>query len=234
MFFIVILLRGTMSTFTKFITITSTALLMAAPLYASARGDLDPENAPLKWKLVYRPHLNSDKGKIEWSISGLANPSKGTVDLSACGDNTASSLRITTDLSNFFAVEKKNPKVNILIASHFLIKKYIFTTAIQFAQLLEDWNKDKAPVGIFWRWSGEDDLSRFDYLTSATLLDVASKNLYENWCASCPARPSHLFLCAPNGAYVPWHERRLSELYHIHHVTMFVVHTYYTHFMFAF
>ena len=322
MFFIVILLRGTMSTFTKFITITSTALLMAAPLYASHRddldrenaagvqattqlpmtidGDIDPENAAgvqatpqlqitlygivkvikkqililasqytnpdvlrcvckewreiidedtpsnsqdgphsyasigpcwkewmkaswsvtleneaicqtfLNGKLVYRPNPDSDEGMIKLSISDFANPLKGTFGF------TARSLRITTDLSVFFAVENENPKVNILIAPRFLINKYISTTATQFAQILEHWDKDMAPVGIFWRWSGDEDLSRFDYLTSGTLDDIASNNLYENWRAGraagwgedCPpvAVSARLaFAGAPRGFFESFH-----------------------------
>ncbi len=144
----------------------------------------------LNGELVYRPDPHSYKGMIKLKILDFAHPFKGTFDLSACGD-TASYFRITKNLSDFFAVENENPKGNILIAPRFLIDKYISTTATQFAQILERWNKDKAPVGIFWRWSDVKNLSLFDYLTSATLSDIASKNLYDNWRAARSAAPIH-------------------------------------------
>ncbi|MBA3813675.1 MAG: hypothetical protein H0X26_04175, partial [Alphaproteobacteria bacterium] len=43
------------------------------------------------------------------------------------------------------------------------------------------WKEDTAPVGIFWRWGHWNNLTWYDHLTTASLDDISSKNLYENW-----------------------------------------------------
>ncbi|MBA3814719.1 MAG: hypothetical protein H0X26_09635, partial [Alphaproteobacteria bacterium] len=46
------------------------------------------------------------------------------------------------------------------------------------------WKEDTAPVGIFWRWGHWNNLTWYDHLTTASLDDISSKNLYENRCVS--------------------------------------------------
>ncbi len=256
-----------MNTFTEFIIITSTALLMAAPLYASDKNKFDDvqrtqikltldgisadnkeqifilagqqtnpgnlrlvckeweeiitkgtiansQDANLKYsnigpvwkdcmnawwdtwgvvtsedqkvfdtffkgKLVYKCDPGSDKGKIELLFSKFANPFNGEFDLSGCG-NAYPDLRITTNPSVFFSVENKVKfaTINILIAPHYLVNKYISTTTKPFECIMKNWNKDIAPVGIFWRiscWVRKD----FDYLTTKSMEWITSKKLNE-------------------------------------------------------
>lgn len=266
-----------MRIFTRFITITSTALLMAAPLYASdisedleqpqptqlayfdyvpdeikneifisavkagvnpdvLRGvcknwrsivpaflskkvndsDFNYHEAELKvqrymqamWgvkteedKKTFETILNGklvwqapgpDANKIELPFSDFPNPFKCTFNLSDCG-KAAKYLTITQNLETFFAVETENPKLHVLITTHFWIEKYISTTPSTFASPLVDildelWDKGKAPIGIFWRWSGENDLQCIDYLASHPLQDIMSKNIYKCYIDSWTCR----------------------------------------------
>ncbi len=264
-----------MNTFTKFITITSTALLMAAPLYASETTEKLPEtrktstqvspihladvvvnddvfyvigkklaclealdndnkidsspgnlaklgyklalltknwiiniamtgmqvNTPL-WKtlhgiktqedeaifkifsngkLVYKPNENNNEGKIELLFSEFANPFNGVFDLSNCGD-VSQYLRITTNPSIFFALEEdRNATLNILIAPHYLINKFLSTSAQPFAGIMPDWEKATAPVGIFWRMSTWADKNNYDYLTTKSIEWLSGHDLEQAW-----------------------------------------------------
>ena len=42
-------------------------------------------------------------------------------------------------------------------------------------------NPDKSPVVLLWRWGNDDNLTRVDSLTDATMSQISSRNLYENW-----------------------------------------------------
>jgi len=135
----------------------------------------------LEGKLVYKPDPNSDARKKEFRIRDFVNPFGGTFPLSACGE-TDNFSQFTTDPSVFFAIDDENSKVNILIAPHFLINRYISTTTNAFTAMIGtimgNWDKDK-PVGIFWRW-GLFDATDFDYLSSSSLDEISSRNMWEN------------------------------------------------------
>jgi hypothetical protein len=134
----------------------------------------------LNGKLVYRPIPGSDAGTIEFKISDFLHPFKGTFNISLCGD-TAKYLTITTDPAVFFQINQKNPTCHILIAPHFLIKKYITSSTKSFMPIMNGWDATKAPVGIFWRWCGYDDLSWYDHGSSSSSAVISSKDLFENW-----------------------------------------------------
>lgn len=141
----------------------------------------------LNGKLVYRPTPGSDEGKIELKISDFPNPFKGTFGLSQCG-STINFLTITTDPSTFFKIDKEHPKLNILFAPYFLIKKHITSSAKPFEGIMTDWDKTAAPIGIFWRWGGDDNLTQFEYLVTSSSSVISTKNLFENWLARAPVR----------------------------------------------
>jgi predicted solute-binding protein len=48
------------------------------------------------------------------------------------------------------------------------------------ASLMAGWHADLAPVGMFWRWGNDKNLTWVNYLTTATMKAISSKNLYEN------------------------------------------------------
>ncbi len=240
-----------MSTFTKYITITSTALLMAAPLYASQqespellpeiKAKIIPDSIPgnknptalacvnkdwnkvftyenqvnrptwkalwkalhgietpedekafqifLNGKLVYKPNENNDEGKIEWLFSKLEKLHNGVFDFSKLGE-IYNYLRITTSISTFFEVEDvNNYKLNVIIVPHYLINKFISTTAKQFAGIMPSWDKDTAPVGIFWRMSCWKDILGFYYLTTESIAELSDKNMYEKSRAAVSTLP---------------------------------------------
>ncbi|MBA3814764.1 MAG: hypothetical protein H0X26_09865 [Alphaproteobacteria bacterium] len=106
----------------------------------------------------------------------------GTFDLSTCG-NTGQSLVITESIDRFFKVGKANKdKKVILIALRHLFEQEINTLPDQkFASHITAWDADKAPVGMFWRHGNDENLARVDYLTTAGMSEISSRNLYENW-----------------------------------------------------
>ncbi len=132
--------------------------------------------------LQYRPDPNSDEDMIEFPISSLMNPLNGTFDLSGCGD-AAEHLVITTSLSDFF-----DAHLNKIVIGIFPQK--IATTASPFKDIMGNWDKNLAPVGIFWRWSGWNDLTWYDYLTLSDLEDISSRNLFKNWVCARRWRPT--------------------------------------------
>jgi hypothetical protein len=110
---------------------------------------------------------------------------EGTFDLSACG-NTGQYLIITTSMDRFFKIEGGNKdKTVILVTPRSLVEQGINTSPSHpFAAHMAGWNADKASVGMFWRWGNDMDLSWVDYLTTSSMTNISSKNLYENWRAS--------------------------------------------------
>ncbi len=253
-----------MSTFTKFITITSTALLMAAPLYASDTTEklsetrktssqveflstvliddvcfiigeklacleaLDKDNkidsssgnlaklgdklalltekwkdiaqkgmisnTPLwktlhgvtpedeaifqifsKAKLVYKPNVNNDEGKIELLFSKFVNLHNGVFDLSKC-DEADKYLRFTTNPSIFFALEEaNNAKLNIFMAPHYLINKFITTAAKPFDGIIHNWKKATVPIAFFLRMSSWTNAAYFYYLTTKSVEQLSNE-----------------------------------------------------------
>lgn len=161
----------------------------------------------LNGKLVYRPTPGSDEGKIELKISDFLNPFKGTFNLSSC-DYTSQYLTITTDPSVFF--KRDTDKLNMLIAPHFLIHKYISTTTKPFENIMAKWKKDTAPVAIFWRCGSDDDLTWFDYLVSSSSSIMSSRNLYENWLSSVACAGSERAASGPRA----W-QNDLSDNVHV-------------------
>ena len=125
----------------------------------------------LKGALVYRPTPGSDAGKIELPIGALANPLKGTFDLSRCGD-TGNYLSIATGYRKGKNPQNKD-KVEIWIAPRFMIEKELATTAGHFKEIMGKWNKERAPVGLFWTWGNwESGEASMDYLTDNSFARV--------------------------------------------------------------
>ncbi len=235
-----------MSTFTKYITITSTALLMAAPLYASQQespelpleikvriiplsipGNKNPtalacvnkdwnqafekeSEAPSEgqahrptWKalhgietledekafqiflngnLVFKPNKENDEGKIEFPFSKIPTTlHNGVFDLLGCGD-AYKDIRITTSISTFFEVESyNNAKLNILLAPHYFINKFISTTAKPFERIMNTWDKNIASVGIFFKMSDWES-DAYYYLTTQCVDILSGKNMFDLLC----------------------------------------------------
>jgi hypothetical protein len=148
------------------------------PIYHSIPR-LDESQRFLNGKLTYTDPKTNEV------TQELKIPFKGTFDLSQCGD-IANYITITTDPSVFFAIDKANPRLNILIAPHFLIKALSEDEVFQpFVQgILGQWDNRVAPIGIFWRMSTKENLPYYDYLITATVHEITSRNLYENWLRS--------------------------------------------------
>lgn len=133
----------------------------------------------LNGRLVYKPDSKSDNGKIVFKILDFLPSPFGTFNLSQCG-NTAECLMITTDPSVFFEIDETDPKFKILIGSKFLIQRFKNTHTSRFAAILDNWDNDKAPIGLFW--TGADyELSSYDYLVSSPMVEMSSRHLYQNW-----------------------------------------------------
>nr|MBA3814887.1 hypothetical protein [Alphaproteobacteria bacterium] len=127
--------------------------------------------------LVFKPNPKKDDGMKSFKISTTLF--KGPLDLSECGD-VVNNLVITTDPAVFFDKDHYKDKFLILMTIRSMIEKKINSTAWLLKWIMNDWKEDTAPVGIFWRWGHWNNLTWYDHLTTASLDDISSKNLYEN------------------------------------------------------
>lgn len=133
----------------------------------------------LNGTLIYRPDPQSDAGMITLKISDLTNPLEGTFDVLPCGD-MGKYLSISTGYRKGMKSENKD-KLEIWLTPRFMIEKKLKSSASHFKPIMGNWKEETAPIGILWSWGAWEDLSCYDYLTSAPPTDISSKNLYENW-----------------------------------------------------
>ncbi len=151
--------------------------------YIKAWHGVTPQNEKtseqfLNGALIYRPVHTSEECNISIKFSASIAPFNKMFNLSKCGD-ADKDLVITTDPSVFFS--EREDKIVILITLHSLAKKKLDTTCAPFKPIMKGWNEGTAPVGLFWRLGGWADLTWYDYLTSSSLSDISSRNLFENW-----------------------------------------------------
>lgn len=154
----------------------------------------------LKGVLIYRPHEESDEGKIEMPIAELANPLEGTFDLSLCGD-AGKYLSIATG----YRKGKKNEnayKVEVWLTPLFLIENELQGPASHFTGIMGSWDARTAPFGAFFTWGGWNDLGYYDYVTHLSSADLSSNNFYEIW------RAAH---SASRTIYHPSNNRQISQ-----------------------
>lgn len=144
----------------------------------------------LDGKLIYRPIPESDEGMIEMKISDLANPLAGTFDLSKCGEEACKYLSISTGYRKEIEPENAD-KMEIWIAPWCLIKKRLSTTAGHFQDIMDNWNEETAPVGIFFTWGGWEHLDWYDYFTSEDLEFISNNNLHEAFLLGRRQRTPH-------------------------------------------
>jgi hypothetical protein len=144
----------------------------------------------LRGKLIYKPDPKSDAGRIEIPFSSCVDPStlEGTFDLSRCGDmgkyvSIATGCRLKKNLAN-------DMKREIWLVPRFLVEH----SHNSFKNIIDKWPQN-CPVGIFWVWGSWDNLDWYDYLTNASIDDIISKDLYENWrqgrCVPTTARSAY-------------------------------------------
>lgn len=144
---------------------------------------LSPQNEEVFWSLVKKGNLIHTDPKTRKEtvlpISALPNPLEGEFDLSKCGD-TGQYLSINMGYRN--KMNSKNAKkVEIWVAPRFLIEKELNANASHFQPIMDTWEQEQAPVGMFWTWGGWDKLDWYDYLTSSTTDELSKINLLENW-----------------------------------------------------
>ncbi|MBP6986177.1 MAG: hypothetical protein KBB83_06280 [Alphaproteobacteria bacterium] len=138
---------------------------------------------PRRFKNGVLRYTPEDGGAVvELKFSDLANPFCGTFDLSKCG-NRSQHVRITTSVEEFFKVRGENEDKMVFLTCPF----HVIEQAIQsnpdhpFSKVLSNWDKSKAPIGMFWRMGNWVDTILFDYLESVSMKELSEKNLYENW-----------------------------------------------------
>jgi hypothetical protein len=94
-------------------------------------------------------------------------------------------LVITHNTQRFFEVG--GSKTHILIATKAMIaagmKSMLMSVELKakLDEVMTQWDKTVAPIGIFWRYSNSEDLTWFAYLITQDLSSISSINLYENW-----------------------------------------------------
>lgn len=128
----------------------------------------------LNGKLIYKPKVDSDEGKIEMRIADLVNPLESEFDLSACGD-AGQYLSINTGYRKGQIPENAN-KVEIWFVPKFLVERDLNTTAGHFRDIMGQWT---APIGIFWTRGNWDNLGWYDYLVNEDPKILSNGNLYD-------------------------------------------------------
>jgi hypothetical protein len=103
----------------------------------------------------------------------------GTFDLSKCGD-AGKYLVITENIARFFNVGEDKTLVGIM-PCHRVLQEIKDLPEHPFFPLKATLDPDKASVLLFWRDGDNTNLKRFDYLITASVRDISSRNLYENW-----------------------------------------------------
>lgn len=153
---------------------------------------ITPEN-----EQVYRALFNStlecrknptDKDPAyKLSFDQLTNLSVRSLDLPA-GIDASEHLLITDKLQQFFEVAGN--KIHILIATKSMISQRMKSMMMSkepkgsinvLKNIMTKWKDSVAPVGILWRWSGDNNLTRFDFLVTLDLSAISSMSLYDNW-----------------------------------------------------
>jgi|GEM_PF-4097500 len=130
-------------------------------------------------ELLFDPQ--SGESPLQRTISELTTLFKGPLDLCWCGDG-AKGLIVTTDPLVFFDRENYEGHLLVLITMRSLINKKLHSIATSFKPLMDGWNEDRAPFGIFWRMGEWKNLSWCFSRTDVGPDDISSKNLYEHWC----------------------------------------------------
>ncbi len=106
----------------------------------------------------------------------------GTFNLSICED-ASNYLVITINSDRFFEIggENRDKAVTGIVPYHWIEQIIKSKPDHPLASFMAGWDPDIAPVGMFWRWGTDKDLTWVDYHTTATMNEISSKNLYENW-----------------------------------------------------
>jgi hypothetical protein len=140
--------------------------------------DVTHINPVLDGKLIYTPNNGE---KATFNIKDLVE-TNGCIDLSnnIFGD-TSKYFLITTDLEEFFRIDKKTGKLVMLIAPRFLIEEKIGSSAKPFEPIMANWKEEQAPIGIFWRMENWDNLREYDYITSENVTAISNINMFRCW-----------------------------------------------------
>ena len=75
----------------------------------------------------------------------------------------------------------------------------------QWASSGNRWDATKAPIGIFWTWSGDGDLLTCDYLVSESMDELASENLFEKRQKSVDSLTLYLFTSSSHEVSAKFH-----------------------------
>jgi hypothetical protein len=86
-------------------------------------------------------------------------------------------------MNQFFKVREENENKTVIgiMPCYRILQEIKDSPKHPFFPLMATLDPDKASVILFWRWGNDTNLTWFDYLTTASVDDISSKNLYENW-----------------------------------------------------
>lgn len=137
------------------------------------------KNPILEGSLIYTKQF--DRQQFTFKIKDLVK--EETLDFSGPDfEGISKSLVITTDPTRFFLTKGENTdKVVTLIAPWSLIKEKIGSTTASFLPIMDSWDANIAPIGIFWRSGNWEKPQWYDYLTNIKIDEINSKNLGELW-----------------------------------------------------
>ena len=128
--------------------------------------------------LVYKPNQDSDEGMVRLPIRNLANPLKGTFDLSECGD-IGKYISISTGYREAENPENKD-KIEMWLAPRFLVEAKLDGSARHLKEIFGDWVEGNA-MGIFWTRGSWEYMEWYDYLVTKDLNEISASNFYDLW-----------------------------------------------------
>jgi hypothetical protein len=131
--------------------------------------------------LLYKPNPGKDDytNAISFPIRRLLIPLDGIFDLSQCGD-AGEFLSIATGYRKG-RTDKNNDKVEIWLAPRFQIEKKLESSAAHFLPIMNGWNEDLAPVGMFFTAGDWDRLDWYNHLVDQDLDSISACNFLANW-----------------------------------------------------
>jgi hypothetical protein len=121
-------------------------------------------------------------------------------DLDLPTDINASKYLVITDKTQRF-FEAGGSKSHILIATKSMISARMKSMKMsdelkaRLDGIMMNWNDSSFPVGIFWRWSNDDNLAWFDSLIAQDLTAISSRNIVENWLKAWQCGAVHFPVC---------------------------------------
>lgn len=130
-------------------------------------------------------YKQSDGQSLRFIMKDIFKASVAFLNVKIFGDK-ANDLIITDDPEQFFHIDINSSKLVMLNSTRVLIEEKDKYGLKPLGRIMNEWNEDIAPIGMFWRCESWTDLHEYFYLTNKDINYLSQHNLYELWkCSTC-------------------------------------------------